>query len=61
MGRQSLLAGLDIASVSVLLATIAGWLPSIATLLTILWTLIRLTETETVRQWFRRYSRWLDS
>ena len=43
----------DLASVSVVLATIAKWLPSIAALLTVVWTLIRIWETPTVQRLVR--------
>ena len=39
----------DILSIGVVVATLASWLPSIAALLTIIWTLIRIYETETVQ------------
>lgn len=45
---------LDVASVGTLLATLASWLPSIAALLTIIWTAIRIVETKTVRGWLGR-------
>jgi chromate transport protein ChrA len=39
----------DILSVGVVLATLASWLPSFAAILTIVWTLIRIYETQTVQ------------
>ena len=39
----------DIISFGVAFATLVSWLPSIAALLTIVWTLIRIYETETVQ------------
>jgi hypothetical protein len=39
----------DILSIGVAFATLVSWLPSIAALLTIVWTLIRIFETDTVR------------
>lgn len=33
------------------IATIAGWLPNIAAVLTIIWTAIRIVETKTVQRW----------
>ena len=44
----------DLASVSVTLATIAQWLPSMAALMTLVWTLIRIWETSTVQRLCRR-------
>ena len=43
------LAG-DAVSVAVTVATIAEWLPAVAALLTILWTMIRIYETRTVQR-----------
>ena len=40
----------DLLSLGVVLATIAEWLPSVAALLTIVWTLIRIWETRTVQK-----------
>lgn len=46
---ESVKHGADVLSVGVVLATLAEWLPSIAALFTLIWTLIRIWETETVR------------
>ena len=40
----------DVLSLGVALATIADWLPSVAALLTIVWTAIRIWETSTVQR-----------
>jgi chromate transport protein ChrA len=40
----------DILSIGVVLATLASWLPSIAALFTIIWTVIRIYETRTVQR-----------
>ena len=40
----------DLLSLGVVLATIADWLPSVAALLTIVWTAIRIWETRTVQR-----------
>lgn len=45
---------IDIISVSTVVATIAGWLPAIAALLTLVWTAIRIYETKTVQRFLRR-------
>lgn len=42
-------------SISVLLGTIAQYLPAVAALFTIIWTLIRVYETATVQRWIRRW------
>lgn len=44
----------DALSVSLVVATIASWLPAIAALLSIVWTLIRIYETKTVQKWMGR-------
>lgn len=41
---------LDSVSIASIIATFAAWLPAIATLLSILWTLIRIYETRTVQR-----------
>jgi chromate transport protein ChrA len=48
---------LDWASVGTAIATVAGWLPSIAALLTIIWTGLRILDDPRVQaliQWVRR-------
>ena len=42
---------LDFASISTTVATIAGWLPAIAALISIIWGCIRIYETQTVQKW----------
>lgn len=44
----------DGASFGVLLAAWLEWLPEVAALLTIIWTTIRIIESETVQRWLRR-------
>jgi chromate transport protein ChrA len=41
----------DITAVGVTVATVVQWLPAAAALLTIIWTAIRIYETETVQGW----------
>lgn len=41
----------DIASLSGVIATLVGWLPSIAALVSIIWGCIRIWETDTVQGW----------
>lgn len=43
--------GTDALSVFTVLATLAQWLPHVAALFTIIWTVIRIYETRTVRRW----------
>ena len=44
----------DAISIGGILATLAGWLPAIAALLSIVWTLIRIYETKTVQKWLEK-------
>jgi chromate transport protein ChrA len=44
----------DALSVFTVLATLAQWLPSIAALFTLIWTMIRIYETRTVQRWLKR-------
>jgi hypothetical protein len=44
----------DAASVAVVLGTLAAWLPAIAALVSIVWGLIRIYETNTVQGWMTR-------
>ena len=46
----------DGVSVITVVGTLAGVLPSIAALFTIVWTGIRIFETETVQSWVRKPS-----
>lgn len=39
----------DVLSLSTVIATIAGWLPAVAALVSIVWGLIRIYETRTVQ------------
>jgi len=45
---------LDGLSFSVVVATIMNWLPAIAALFTIVWTAIRIYETQTVQKWINK-------
>lgn len=44
----------DAASVGIAAASLVGWLPSLAALLTVIWTGIRIWETKTVQGWASR-------
>lgn len=46
--------GVDALSVVTVLGTLAELLPAVAALFTIVWTVIRIYETETVRRWTGR-------
>jgi hypothetical protein len=45
---------LDLASLSTILATLMGWLPHVAAALSIVWTGIRIYETDTVQKLLKR-------
>ena len=42
---------LDALSVATVLSTLMQWLPAVAALFTIIWTVIRIYETKTVQGW----------
>lgn len=42
----------DVLSVTALLGAVSNMLPSVATLLTVIWMAIKIAETDTVRGWF---------
>lgn len=44
----------DALSVATVVATLAKWLPAIAALFTIVWTIIRIYETDTVQKLLRK-------
>jgi len=44
-------AMVDTLSITTLLGTLAGMLPHVAALLTIIWTALRIYETATVQRW----------
>lgn len=46
----------DAISIGGVIATLAGWLPAFAALLSIVWTAIRIYETKTVQKWLGRDS-----
>lgn len=48
-------AAVDIMSLGTILATLAAWLPPLAALMSIVWTLIRIYETKTVQRLIEKY------
>lgn len=53
---------IDAFSLAAVIGSLAAWLPPVAALLSILWTLIRIFETETVQAWVKsRRSNEMDS
>ena len=47
-------AVIDAVAVGGTVGTLAGWLPPLAALATIIWTFIRILETETVQKLFKK-------
>ena len=45
---------LDGAAITVAFATFVSWLPSIAAALSIIWTILRIWEMDTVKRWTGR-------
>jgi hypothetical protein len=44
----------DVFSIATVIGTLAGWLPSMAALFTIIWTGIRIYESRTIQRILRR-------
>jgi hypothetical protein len=45
---------IDGVSVATVMGTLMSWLPAIAALFTIIWTIIRIYETKTIQGWLKR-------
>jgi hypothetical protein len=45
---------IDGISVATVMGTLMSWLPAIAALFTIIWTVIRIYETKTVQGWLKK-------
>jgi len=54
MIQEQMKAAGDVVSISTVVATIAGLLPHVAALLTVVWSVIRIYETKTVQDWLAR-------
>jgi len=46
-------AAVDVVAVTTTVSTLMGWLPAVAAALSIVWTVIRIFETDTVKGWFK--------
>jgi len=42
----------DALAVTTTVSTLMGWIPAVAAALSIIWTVIRILETDTVKGWF---------
>ena len=47
-------AVIDLSSITVVLATLVEWLPAAAALASLIWSVIRIYETETVQRWVEK-------
>lgn len=54
MSQENLKHVGDALSITTVIGTIAGYLPAIAALATLIWTAIRIWETKTVQGWIKR-------
>jgi hypothetical protein len=52
---QNIKPALDVVSIGGVVGTLMGWLPAVAALLSIIWTLIRIYETKTVQNFIARF------
>ncbi len=50
--QEAVKAAMDIISVSTLAGWVLGALPAVATILTIIWTLLRIWESPTFQKWW---------
>jgi hypothetical protein len=55
MNDDSVKTAVDVASVATVVGTLAGMLPAIAALFTILWTAIRIYESPTVQNLLKKF------
>jgi hypothetical protein len=44
----------DLSSITVVLATLVEWLPAVAALASLIWSIIRIYETQTVQRWVEK-------
>ena len=54
MRDEAMKATGDVLSISVVVGTLADWLPSVAAIISIVWGVIRIYETDTVQQMLRK-------
>lgn len=45
---------IDVSSITVVLATLVEWLPAVAALASLIWSIIRIYETQTVKRWIEK-------
>ena len=44
----------DVSSITVVLATLVEWLPAAAALASLIWSIIRIYETQTMQRWIKK-------
>jgi len=47
-------AVIDLSSITVVLATLVEWLPAAAALASLIWSVIRIYESQTVQRWIKK-------
>ena len=52
--EQAVKAAGDVVSLTVVVGTLANWLPAVAALISIIWGIIRIYETDTVQRMLRK-------
>lgn len=50
-------ASLDLTSIGITVGAFMSWLPHITALFTLIWTILRILETEPVRRWTKKWKR----
>ena len=46
---------IDLSSITVVLATLVEWLPAAAAMASLIWSVIRIYETQSVQRWIKRW------
>lgn len=54
LNNENMKAVIDVASLTTVLGTLTAILPPLAALASLVWTIIRIYETETVRRWLSK-------
>lgn len=47
----------DALSIMTVVATLAEWLPAVAALASLIWSMIRIWETKTVQTWIKKFKK----
>ncbi len=50
--QEEVKVAVDALAVTTTVSTLMGWIPAVAAALSIIWTVIRIFETDTVKGWF---------